>query len=565
MAAAWSRTIIGALKVLILGSDEVNAAYSNGRSMTRVRACFVVMTLLVSTRLLADLDISGRFTVISGAEVVGSRFAVHLGVPVTFRADQDGPGIGYQWTFSQGGTASTQEVTYTFTRGGYASVRLIASELNPPFHFGESQDNLFVVGDGRGGVPIVPVATPTPVVMVPLDQLLPRGEEWPAQAIPTPRAESGDVTLGRARVSVIGEGPIAPGVSREDLLRAEERRVIGFLLDKYGETDWSAPLDWVLANPDADVNPNVMMIPLSLAQAHLFRWRAGGDAADLEAALTWAEWVTDHHDAWGERWLSPLVVCYLEITSRAVAAAAASDADEVARAAVLRSNVLAIDAAEADARLSSAYPFLPLDSSQDGDTKAEEDAWESALLAAAASSLPDADHAGDWDAKARELAYDAITVSSDPPDAFGIKTTTVEDDFTLSNHGFTPNEYYTAATINLVRTGALFYFLRGLSVPPEFDHHVSDLFAAYRAHVDSSLHWTRPCDVGDATLFPLVVPGGEDLERRCVSAKAADGFLWKPGGPVARVGTGSDLFEAIEDAKTVEQYLLGSYLWRWPE
>jgi hypothetical protein len=34
---------------------------------------------------------------------------------------------------------------------------------------------------------------------------------------------------------------------------------------------------------------------------------------------------------------------------------------------------------------------------------------------------------------------------------------------------------------------------------------------------------------------------------------------------VPHVGTGEALFEAIEDAKTLEQYLTGSYFWHWSE
>jgi hypothetical protein len=355
-----------------------------------------------------------------------------------------------------------------------------------------------------------------------------------------------------------------PVSTRPDLLRDEERQIVGFLLEKYGETDWSVPLAWVLAMPSADVNPNVMMIPLSLAQAGLFRWEDFGRIADLEAALAWGEWVAGHHDAWGLRWLSPLVVCYLDLTAERLLAATAGTALEP-RAAAVRAQALAIDAVEADARLSDAYPYLPLDSSLGGDTKAEEDAWVSAVLAAAANSLPSAEHAAAWDAKARELAYDAITVAADPPYAVGPKTTTVRDDFSLPNHGFVPNEYYTAATINLLRTGGLFYLRRGVSVPGEFSHHVADLFAAYVAHTDPQLRWTAPCDEGDATLFPLAIAEGADLERRAVAAKAGAGYLWRGGGPVSRVGTGADLFEAIEDAKTVEQYLTGSYFWRWKD
>jgi hypothetical protein len=351
---------------------------------------------------------------------------------------------------------------------------------------------------------------------------------------------------------------------RRDILREQEREIVGLLLAKYGSTDWTVTLAWVLANPAAEVNPNVLMIPLSLAQAHLFRWRALADASDLKAAVSWGEWAAEHHEAWGERWLSPLVVCYLELTSRALVAETAGG-DLAARAAAVRASALAIDAEEADARLSNAYPFLPLDSSQGGDSKAEEDAWESALLASAANALPGSEHVSAWNQKARQLAYDSITVASDPPDLAGVKTTTVRDDFSLPNHGFVPNEYYTAATINLLSTGALLYHLAGRPIPAEFSHHVPDLFAAYRAHVDSQFRWTMPCDEGDATLFPLAISEGVDLEREVVAAKFAAGFLWRPGGPVSTIGAGDDLWDAIQDSKTVEQYLVGSYFWHWED
>jgi hypothetical protein len=386
---------------------------------------------------------------------------------------------------------------------------------------------------------------------------------WPVPAT-IPRAigpDSEDSSPLRGRIAPVQASEPVRVPSRPDVLREEERKIVGFLLEKYGETDWSVPLREVVANPDAVGNPNVVMIPLSLAQAHLFRWRAAGVPADLESAVAWGEWVGAHHDAWGVRWLSPLVVCYFELTSRSLAADAAGTELE-SRAAAVRAEALAIDAVEADACLSDAYPFLPLDSSQGGDTKAEEDAWVAALLAGAANSLPEADHAALWDMKARQLAYDSITIASDPPDRAGVKTTTVRDDFALPNHGFIPNEYYTAATLHL-RGGAIFYRLAGHPVPAEFSHHVADLFAAYLAHVDAALGWTAPCDEGDATLFPLVIEGGEAFERQVVAAKRRAGFLWRPGGPIAHVGTGEVLFEAIQDAKTVEQYLIGSYFWHW--
>jgi len=350
---------------------------------------------------------------------------------------------------------------------------------------------------------------------------------------------------------------------RPDPFREKEEAVVGFLLSKYGSTDWTVPQRLVLDDPEADGNPNVMVIPLALAGARVLAWRASRAPEDLSDGVERAAWVAEHHDAWGLRWLSPAVAVYLELTSRMILSASAGTLSEP-RALEVRRLALAILEQEADARLTAAYPFLPLDSSLGGDSKAEEDAWVAALLAAAASDLPDAPNAGEWERKARQLAYDAITVDTDPPDLAGVKTTTVREDFSLPNHGFVPNEYYTASTLHLLRTGALFYALAGRPAPREFSHHTADLFAAYRSHVGPDFEWTAPCDEGDATLFPLAISGGEDLERAVVAAKWKAGHLWRPGGPVPSVGAGADLWEAIQDSKTAEQYL-GSYFWHYGE
>ena len=348
---------------------------------------------------------------------------------------------------------------------------------------------------------------------------------------------------------------------KPDPFRAKEEAVVGFLLAKYGNTDWSVPERLVLADPAADGNPNVMVVPLALAGARVLAWRASGAPEDLSDGVERAAWVAEHHDAWGLRWLSPAVAVYLDLTSRMILSAAAGSSPEP-RAIGVRRLALAILEQEADLRLTASYPFLPLDSSLGGDSKAEEDAWVAAVLAAAANELPDSPHASGWERKARQLAYDAITVDTDPPDLEGVKTTTVREDFSLPNHGFVPNEYYTASTLHLLRTGALFYALAGRPAPEEFSHHTEELLAAYRSHVGPDYRWTAPCDEGDATLFPLAIPGGEDLERAVVDAKWKAGRLWRPGGPVASVGVGADLWEAIQDSKTVEQYL-GSYFWHY--
>ena len=205
----------------------------------------------------------------------------------------------------------------------------------------------------------------------------------------------------------------------------------------------------------------------------------GKNIADFERSLGWFEWVAGSHWLWGRRWLTAPVVSYLDISLLRLRAECAP-AGYADRLEAVWSRALAITAEEAEGRLTAGLPYAPYDSSATGDSKAEEDAWEAGLLAAAANLLPEHPHAAAWDGKARELAYDAITRPSDPAYQDGLKTSTIGEDFTLSNHGFFPNPTYAAAAIELLLQGALTYRLSGRDIPPEFSHNMSDFYDAYQ-------------------------------------------------------------------------------------
>jgi hypothetical protein len=363
---------------------------------------------------------------------------------------------------------------------------------------------------------------------------------------------------------------ILGGVSKAGTLEEEERRIMDILVQTYGATDWSAIECRLNTRPTDAGNPNVMVIPLSLANGYLSRYESANDVGDLERAIGWLEWVAVRYPLWNQRWLTPAVAQYLDVSVLRL-----RTKDGIApffdRIDALWQEAMWITEQEADARLAADLPYRnspdilgdPLDSSRTGDTKAEENAWEAVILSAAANFLPDHPHAADWDRKARELAYDAITLPSDSLDSFGIKTTTVTEDFSLANHGLSPNPYYMAATLFLLCQGALGYRLTSHRIPEEFGHNVPQLFAKYRTYVDESLQWTVPADpAGDATLFPL--PFDPEFEIAVVARKAVEGHLWMPTAPVAALSWGSDLWTAIQNGKVVLYYLMGSYLWHVP-
>lgn len=355
------------------------------------------------------------------------------------------------------------------------------------------------------------------------------------------------------------------GAAAFERLRADELAVMERLVAIYGETDWAA-VRWQLASKPADpVNPNLALIPISLANVRFERWRELRQAVLLDRVLDDLQWAVESHPQWGQRWVSAPVVSYLAITLWRVIREDLP-APRRARARALWGATLALTKAEADARLEGEVPHRPLDSSKTGDTKAEENAWEAALLAAAANFSPTSPHASRWDGAARRFAWHAVTRPSDPADGFGVKTTTVGEDFSLANHNVFPNPAYAAATLHLLLQGALTYRLAGREPPPEFRHNLDGLYAAYRSFVRDDLAWSVKADPeGDATLFPFAFDAV--FEAEAARRKASRGDLWRPANPVApvaKMGLSEDLFTAILNAKVVMYYMTGSYLWHFP-
>jgi hypothetical protein len=351
--------------------------------------------------------------------------------------------------------------------------------------------------------------------------------------------------------------------NREDVLKQSEWVIMDRLVQAYGSTDWSAVTEFVVSNPGYEGNPNIMFIPLSLGNAYMNRYEWRDDISDFERALAHLEHVANNHWLWGRRWLAAPVVSYLDISLARLRSLPIPAAD-AARVEVAWQKALAITEEEADLRLTPDYPYRPLDSSTTGDSKAEEDAWEAGLLAAAANFLPDSPHAVAWDEKARELAYDAITRPSDPPDFEGLKTSTVTEAFELANHGFYPNPTYIAATIELLSQAALSYHLSGKQAPAEFQHNVSALYEIYKGYVGYDLKWLFPSDPsGDASLFPFAFD--PEMEGREVQHRFEEASLWRSVEPVAVMQLGEPLWAAVLNSKVVMFYLMGSYAWHWPK
>jgi hypothetical protein len=332
----------------------------------------------------------------------------------------------------------------------------------------------------------------------------------------------------------------------------------------YGEADWSAVERSLREHPGDPGNPNVVLITISLSNVELNRFERNHDITDWIHAAARLEWVVRNYDLWGNRWLTAPILTYLDVTAFRLVREPFGAPELVPVADGVWNAVMQLTREEANARLIERLPYLPYDSAETGDSKAEEDAWEAGLLAAAANFLAEDPSAAAWESKARELAYDAITSPEDSPYPHAPKVVTVPEDFQLANHGFFPNPTYMAATLVLLRMGALTYRLTGRTVPPEFEHNTDRLYAAYSRLVRDDLTWSVRADPeGDATLFPLDMD--PTLEDRVARAKEARGDLWVEVADGASMDEGEELWRAVLNAKVVMFYLVGSYLWHVPE
>jgi hypothetical protein len=125
-------------------------------------------------------------------------------------------------------------------------------------------------------------------------------------------------------------------------------------------------------------------------------------------------------------------------------------------------------------------------SSEFGDTGAEENAWNSQLLALACGMMPNHSRAGRWAECAKRYMYNTLSVAADEQDntpgedglpiADWVSTVNVHPDFTLENHGIVHVGYLKTSMAQLLES-SVHYLLGQQSVPTgAVLHHVPDCF-----------------------------------------------------------------------------------------
>jgi len=350
--------------------------------------------------------------------------------------------------------------------------------------------------------------------------------------------------------------------------RAHIVAIVNNVLTAYEHADFQVAWKKMDDDPTAAINPLYMVIPVARASALTVKYEnETRDPQLIVAALEQLEFAIDRHEQWGHSWVTASVVNMFDLAVHRMRGYDEMPPDIKNRIEILWQRALDMTRFEADVRLVWNMPVPPYDSSTRGDTQAEEFAWEASLLTAAAVFLPDHPNAKLWERKARQLAYDAITRPSDPPDLEGIKTITVTEEWALSNHDIDGNPYYTIATLQLLQEAELPYRMTGRDTPAEIDHNFFDLYRVYETYVardaNGDFVWNRRSDPGDPSLIPLAKAGNATFDFLLARQRATSGKLWSDAITTGVIPE-SDLYAAIQNHKVAWYYIVGLYWWYWP-
>jgi hypothetical protein len=129
----------------------------------------------------------------------------------------------------------------------------------------------------------------------------------------------------------------------------------------------------------------------------------------------------------------------------------------------------------------------PPDSGYLLDTKAEENAWNSEVVALAACMFPDHPSSGLWQERAKVYMINAFTRSQDresermvdgKPLREWVTTVTLHDDFTLENHHRVHPDYLACSSLNL--RNALLYKAAGLPLPESLAYGSPETYGVFK-------------------------------------------------------------------------------------
>ncbi|NOY82985.1 MAG: hypothetical protein GXP31_18460 [Kiritimatiellaeota bacterium] len=190
----------------------------------------------------------------------------------------------------------------------------------------------------------------------------------------------------------------------------------------------------------------------------------------------------------------------------------------------------------------------PAPSGLRNDTKAEENAWDSEILAWASGLYPEHPHASAWERKAREFFINTLSVAADRTDATlvdgrpvrdQVYTQNVHPEFTIENHG-AYHFGYMACPLHSLTWAWNAYVRTGRRPPQALFHHFRDVWNTIRhtalyngrfAYLGGK-DWARYAYGLYFVMPPLVLLGNEfgDADARLLERQRFRTFEWEQRG-----------------------------------
>ena len=221
-----------------------------------------------------------------------------------------------------------------------------------------------------------------------------------------------------------------------------------------------------------------------------------------------------------------------------------------------------------------------------GDTRAEENGWDTNIVALASSMFPDHPNAGQWDYAAKKYAMNTLSVRDDALDSTIVDGDMVRnwyvganlyDDFSLENH-YLFHPVYQMATLLEIADSVLYYKMFGKPIPKAFDHHVKDNFDEVLKKLvlpTGAWAWPNGTDWSIDSLDQIGVFAFMSTYHKDVEAKLVEQRAWqfirerqKLYGDGRFIGPKSDTGarrESIQVERIIVTYLLHKYFGDWPQ
>lgn len=221
-----------------------------------------------------------------------------------------------------------------------------------------------------------------------------------------------------------------------------------------------------------------------------------------------------------------------------------------------------------------------------GNTLAEENGWDTNIVALAANMFPNHPNADRWDYKAKEFAMNTLSMRKDLTDESVVDGKPVKewvvgpnlfDDFTMENHNIFHPMYQMVPLIEL-GDSMVFYKAFGNTVPKAFEHNVLEMYnSVLKKIILANGEWAyiNGCDwsielldhINAVALMSTYYKDVDSkmLESRLVQYIRARQLLYDNGMFIGPHSDVKERRESVQAKRLIYMYLLHKYFGPWSE